>query len=164
MKVKKSDLVLVGAVLIIVIIGIFSSKGTLTLEPVDYPLQLAGENGLKQITYNEYETLVNNGEAFIVIIERASCSYCQMYMPIVEKVANDKEFPVLYIDTDTLSSEDLNLLSTRNAYLKRNNWGTPTTLLMLGDRVLDSLGGYVEEDKFISFVTDKVVMGNDNNE
>lgn len=159
MKVKKSDIVLIGAVLLIVVIGIFSSKGTTALEEVNYPLTLAGEAGLKQITYAEYETLVENGSAFIVIIERASCGYCQMYMPILEEVANEKKIPILYIDTDTLSSEDLNSLSTKNQYLKRNNWGTPTTLLMLGDRVLDSLGGYVEKQTVLDFINNKVVVG-----
>lgn len=159
MKVKKSDLVLIGAVLLIVVIGLFSSKGTVALEEVNYPLTLSGEPGLKQITYAEYETLVNDGSAFIVVIERTSCSFCQVYMPVLEDVAKEKKIPIVYIDTDTLSSEDLNSLSTTNQYLKRNNWGTPTTLLMLGERVLDSIGGYVEKDAVFDFIDGKVVVG-----
>jgi len=159
MKVKKSDLILIGAVLLIVVVGIFSSKGTQALEEVDYPLTLTGETGLRQITYNEYETLVEDNAAFLVVIERASCGYCQMYMPILEEVANEENIPILYIDTDTLSSEDLNSLSTKNQYLKRNNWGTPTTLLMLGNRVLDSIGGYVEKETVLEFIKDKIVVG-----
>jgi len=82
-----------------------------------------------------------------------------MYMPILEEVANEENIPILYIDTDTLSSEDLNSLSTKNQYLKRNNWGTPTTLLMLGNRVLDSIGGYVEKETVLEFIKDKIVVG-----
>ena len=159
MKVKKSDIVLIGAVLLIIVIGMFSSKGTKALDDVNYPLTLAGEPGVKQITYQEYETLVNDGSAFIVVIERTSCGYCQMYMPILEDVAKEKKIPILYIDTDTLSSEDMNSLSTKNQYLKRNSWGTPTTLLMLGERVLDSIGGYVEKDAVLSFIDGKVAVG-----
>lgn len=159
MKVKTSDIILIGAVLLIVVVGVFSSKGTKALEEVNYPLTLAGEPGVKQVTYQEYETLVNDGSAFIIVIERASCGYCQMYMPILEDVAKEKKIPILYIDTDTLSSEDFNSLSTKNQYLKRNDWGTPTTLLMLGERVLDSIGGYVEKDTVIDFIKDKVVLG-----
>ena len=50
-------------------------------------------------------------------------------------------------------------LSTTNKYLKRNEWGTPTTLFMLGDRVLDSIGGYVEKDSIEAFLDGKVVFG-----
>ena len=156
---KKSDFILIGVVILIVVAAMFSSKGTIAEEEVDYPLTLAGEAGLHQITYNEYEEKVENGDAFIVIIERAGCGYCVQYMPIVEDVANEKKIPIYYIDTDTLSSDEYTELSTTNNYLKRNDWGTPTTLFMLGDRVLDSIGGYVEKDAVLSFIDGKVVVG-----
>ena len=156
---KKSDLILIGVVLLIVVIAIFSSKGNMEFEEVEYPLTLAGETGLHQITYDQYETMVDNEDAFIVIIERAGCSFCVQYMPIIEEVANEKNISIHYIDTDTLTQEEYNLLSTTNNYLKKNSWGTPTTLFMLGDRVLDSIGGYVEKDSVLAFIKDRVVMG-----
>ena len=156
---KKSDLILVGLVLVIVVVAMFSSNGTQSLEDVDYPLTLNGEVGLHQITYGEYEDFVDSEEPFIVVIERAGCSYCIQYMPIVEEVAKEKKIPLYYIDTDTLSQDEFNLLSTTNNYLKRNNWGTPTTLFMLGDRVLDSISGYTEKDSVLAFLDGKVVFG-----
>ena len=154
---KKSDFILIGVVLLIIVAAMFSSKGTVAEEEVDYPLTLAGEAGVHQITYSQYKEKVENGDAFIVIIERAGCGYCVQYMPIVEDVANEKKIPIYYIDTDTLSSDEYNELSTTNNYLKRNDWGTPTTLFMLGERVLDSIGGYVEKDTVLSFIDGRVV-------
>jgi len=156
---KKSDLILVGLVIVIVVVAMFSSKGTLSLEDVDYPLTLTGEVGLHQITYNEYEEFVDSEKPFIVVIERAGCSYCIQYMPIVEDVAKEMKIPLYYIDTDTLTQDEFNELSTTNNYLKRNNWGTPTTLFMLGDRVLESIAGYVDKENLLSFLDGKVVMG-----
>lgn len=156
---KKTDFILIGVVLVLVVVGIVSSKGTKALEEIKYPLTLAGEVGLHEVTYEEYEKMVNDGDAFIVIIERTGCSYCQMYMPIVEEVAKEKKVAITYINTDNLSDEDLNKLSTTNNYLKRNEWGTPTTLLMLGDRVVDSIGGYVEKESVEAFLEGKVVTG-----
>lgn len=156
---KKSDLILVGLVLVIVVVAMFSSKGTQSLDDVEYPVTLTGEVGLHQITYSEYEDFVDNGEPFIVVIERAGCGYCIQYMPIVEEVAKEKKIPLYYIDTDTLSQDEFNELSTTNNYLKRNNWGTPTTLFMLGDRVLESIPGYVDKENLLSFLDGKVVMG-----
>ena len=156
---KKTDFVLIGVVILIVVVALFSSKGTTAMEDVEYPLALYGEKGLNQISYSDYKKLVDDNESFIVIIERAGCSFCQMYMPIVEEVAKEKKVSILYIDTDTLTEEEYNELSTTNAYLKRNKWGTPTTLFMLGDRVLDSIGGYVEKATFESFIDGRVVLG-----
>ena len=156
---KKSDLLLVGLVLVIVVVAFCSSKGTIALDDVEYPLTLVGEKGLHELSYDQYETMVDNGDAFIVVIESATCGYCTMYMPILEDVANEKNIPLYYIDISTLSNDDLNDLSSKNAYLKKNQWGTPTTLFMLGDRVLDTIGGYTEKDGVLSFLDGKVVMG-----
>ena len=156
---KKTDLILIGVVLVLIIVGIFSSRGTAALDDVEYPLTLAGEVGLNEITYEQYEKMVKNGDAFIVVIERTGCGYCQQYMPLMEEVAKEKKIAVTYLNTDNLSEEDMNKLSTTNNYLKRNEWGTPTTLFMLGDRVLDSIGGYVEKSSIEAFIEGKVVVG-----
>lgn len=156
---KKSDFILIGVVILIIVVAMFSSKGTIAEEEVEYPLTLAGDAGLHQLKYDEYETLVDNGDAFIVVIERAGCGYCIQYMPIVEEVANEKKIPIYYIDTDTLTNDEYNSLNNNNSYLKRNNWGTPTTLFMLGDRVLDTIGGYVDKETVLSFIDGKVVVG-----
>lgn len=156
---KKSDFILIGVVILVLVVGIFSSKGNVQLEEVEYPLTLVGEAGSQQITYDEYTKFVDNGDAFIVIIERTGCSYCEMYMPIISDVANEKHIPIYYIDTAALTEDEFNLLNSTNSYLKKTKWGTPTTLFMLGDRVLDSISGYVEKDSVLAFLDGKVVMG-----
>lgn len=156
---KKTDFILIGVVLLIIVVAIFSSKGTVAEEEIKFPLELAGEVGLNQITYDEYKKMVDDGDAFIVIIEREGCTYCQQYMPIVEEVVKENKVAINYIDTDTLTEEEFNELSTTNKYLKKNNWGTPTTLFMLGDRIVDSIGGYVDKDSVLEFLKDRVVMG-----
>lgn len=156
---KKTDYILIGVVIVLIIIGIVSSRGTEALEEIEFPLTLSGEVGLNEISYDEYEKMVNDGKAFVVVIERTGCSYCQQYMPLMEEVAKEKKIAVTYINTDNLSEEELNKLSTTNKYLKRNEWGTPTTLFMLGDRIVDSIGGYVEKSSIEAFFDGKVVTG-----
>ena len=156
---KKSDFLLIGIVILIIGLSLFSVKGNETLAAVDYPITLSGESGLNEMTYDQYEKFMNDGNAFIVVIEREGCGYCTMYMPIVKEVAEEKNIPIYYIDIAYLTNEENNKLASSNSYLRKNQWGTPTTLLMLGNRVLDSIGGYVEKETFLSFLEDKVVMG-----
>ena len=98
---KKSDFILIGLVLVIVVIAIFSSKGTLAEEEIEYPLTLTGEVGLNQITYSDYKKMVEDGDAFVVVIERAGCGYCQMYMPILEEYVKEKQlgnsYNIIYV-------------------------------------------------------------------
>ena len=156
---KKTDYVLIGVVLILIVIGIISSKGTVAEEEIEFPLTLSGEVGLHEITYSKYEEMVENGDAFVVVIERTGCSYCQQYMPLMEEVANSKKIAVTYINTDNLTEKEYNALSSNNRYLKKNQWGTPTTLFMLGDRIVDSISGYVEKSVIENFFKDRVVVG-----
>ena len=151
---------LIGVVVLIVVLCLFTSKGNEKLEEVNYPLTLNGESGLRQLTYNEYKDKVDNGDAFIVVIEREGCGYCTMYMPVVEEISKEKKIPLYYIDLADITSNEAKELERTNKYLKRNSdWGTPTTLFMLGDRVLDALGGYTDKDGVLSFLDGKVVMG-----
>ncbi len=156
---KKTDFILIGVVLVLIIVGIVSSKGTLAQEEIEFPLKLSGETGLHEISYADYEKKVENGDAFVVVIERTGCGYCQQYMPLMEEVAKEQKIAVTYINTDNVSQDDLNKLSTTNNYLKKNQWGTPTTLFMLGDRIVDSIGGYVDKESIEEFFKDRVVTG-----
>lgn len=156
---KKTDFILIGLVLVIIVVGVLSTRGMQEEKEIQYPLTLAGKVGSNEITYDEYEEMVKNDDAFIVIIERTGCSYCQMYMPIVEEVAKEKKVAINYINTDNLTSDEYTNLTTTNKYLKKNQWGTPTTLFMVGDRIIDSISGYVEKDKFEDFLKDRVVYG-----
>lgn len=156
---KTKDFILVGVVLVLVAIGFLSGKGTEAQEEINFPLQLSGEVGLHEITYSEYEEKVKNKEAFVVVIERTTCGYCQQYMPLMEEVANEQKIAVTYINTDNITNEEYNKLATTNRYLKSNRWGTPTTLFMLGNRIVDSIDGYVGKDSIEAFFKDRVVVG-----
>ena len=70
--------------------------------------------------------------------------------------ANELGIPVNYLNLTNLSSEESNKLSKSNSYLKKNQWGTPTTLFMVGDKVIDSIGQYVDKDTFVSFVKENI--------
>ena len=156
---KKSDFILIGLLIVIVVVGFLSTKGNLKEEQIDFPVKLAGKVGLNEITYTEYKEMVMNDDAFVVVIERTGCYYCEQYMPLLEEYVNKNKIAVTFINTDNLTSEESQELSTTNNYLKKNKWGTPTTLFMIGSRVVDSIGGYVETEEIDKFFKDRVVMG-----
>ena len=156
---KKTDFILIGLLLVIIVVGVLSTKGNEKELKIEYPVKLAGKVGLNEITYTEYKQMVDNGDAFVVVIERDGCYYCQQYMPILEAYVKDNKIAVTYINTDNLTESESNELESTNSYLKRNNWGTPTTLFMVGNRVVDSISGYVERDSIEAFFKDRIVMG-----
>ena len=66
---KKSDFILIGIVIVVIVIAIFSTKGTKSLD-IEYPINLSGEVGLNEITYADYKNLVDSNEPFLFKIER----------------------------------------------------------------------------------------------
>ena len=123
---------------------------------IELPVAVEGEAGTKTISYTEYEELMNSNKPFLMVIIQDGCGYCEMYEPVVEEVANELGISVNYLNLTNLSSEESNKLSKSNSYLKKNQWGTPTTLFMVGDKVIDSIGQYVDKDTFVSFVKENI--------
>lgn len=155
---KKKDIILIVGVVLVLVLAMFTMGGT-KANKIEGPVALSGEEvGLIKIDYLAYASKIENAENFIVIIERTGCSYCEMYMPIVEAAANELSIPVYYIDTADLSSDEYTELGNSNNYLKREKWGTPTTLLLSGNIVVDSIGGYVEQDEFTSFIKKNIIL------
>ena len=66
--------------------------------------------------------------------------------------------PIYYINMSNLTSEEQSALASSNTYLKKENWGTPTTLFMYGKTVVDSIGGYVEKETLENFAKENFVV------
>lgn len=159
MKMKKSDLILIGGVLLVILISFLAFN--VKSEKIEVPVKLEGNPGINEITYSEYEEKINNEETFLVMIVNDGCSYCEMFIPVMTEVANEYSIPVYSLNLANLTSDEYNSLSNSNSYLKRERWGTPTTLLMQGKTVIDSIGGYVEKENLVSFVKENIVLTSD---
>lgn len=85
----------------------------------------------------------------------------EMYEPILKEVQMNIIYLLIILILQIYLKKEYNDLAQSNAYLKKNQWGTPTTLFMLGDSVIDSIGGYVDKDKFVDFVKENFVVNED---
>lgn len=154
---KQKDIILILLVVVLLVVAcIVTSTKKESKVDIELPVAVEGEAGTKTISYTEYEELMNSNKPFLMVIIQDGCGYCEMYEPVVEEVANELGIPVNYLNLTNLSSEESNKLSKSNSYLKKNQWGTPTTLFMVGDKVIDSIGQYVEKDDFVSFVKENI--------
>ena len=155
---KQRDFVLVLLVVVVLVIALVLTGSKKPELNIELPIALEGTAGFNEITYSEYEEKLNTEAPFVVVIVQDGCGYCQAYEPIVEEVANEYNLPINYINLTNLTIEERNALSTSNLYLKKNQWGTPTTLFMYGKTVVDYIGQYVDKDKFVEFVEKNFVV------
>lgn len=153
---KQRDIILVLLVAVVLIIALVLTGGKKL--DIELPIALEGTPGFTEISYAEYEEKLNAEAPFLVVIINDGCGYCEMYEPIVEEVAEEYNLPIYYINLANLTSEEYSALSSSNTYLKKNQWGTPTTLFMYGNAVVDSIGGYVDKETFVEFVKENFVV------
>lgn len=153
------DLVLVLLVAVLLVIALVLTGSKTPALDIELPIALEGEAGFTEMTYSEYEEKLNTEAPFLVIIKRDGCGYCEMYDPILTEVANEYGLPIRYINMSNLTEEEYNKLGNSNSYLRKEQWGTPTTLFMYGEHVVDSIGGYVEKDTLVEFVKENFIIG-----
>ena len=158
---KQKDIILIALVVVLLIVAAIVTGNKDSKVDIELPVALEGDAGFNEITYSNYLEKIDSNEPFLVVIVKDSCGYCEMYEPILKEVADEYNLPINYINLTNLSEEEYNDLAQSNAYLKKNQWGTPTTLFMLGDSVIDSIGGYVDKDKFVDFVKENFVVNED---
>lgn len=158
---KQKDIILIALVVVLLIVAAIVTGNKDSKVDIELPVALEGDAGFNEITYSNYLEKIDSNEPFLVVIVKDGCGYCEMYEPILKEVADEYNLPINYINLTNLSEEDYNNLAQSNAYLKKNQWGTPTTLFMLGDSVIDSIGGYVDKDKFVDFVKENFVVNED---
>lgn len=158
---KQKDIILIVLVVVLLIVAAIVTGNKDSKVDIELPVALEGDAGFNEITYSNYLEKIDSNEPFLVVIVKDGCGYCEMYEPILKEVADEYNLPINYINLTNLSEEEYNDLAQSNAYLKKNQWGTPTTLFMLGDSVIDSIGGYVDKDKFVDFVKENFVVNED---
>lgn len=138
-----SDALLLVGLAIVIIVGFFMLNSGKEEVNYELPLKLSGESGMHQLTYAEYQEKIDNNEAFVVILERATCSHCVSFMPVATEFAEENGLPMYYVDTDTFNESDWNGFEKSNSYLKKanGNWGTPTTVVLAGSQAVDYVEG-----------------------
>ena len=62
--------------------------------------------GIRPLTHTEIKTKQLNKEDFILIVSRKNCSHCISYKPKVERIAQDNQIIVYYIDLETVKDEE----------------------------------------------------------
>lgn len=98
-----------------------------------------------------FNSAMESGEKKLILLGRKTCGYCQMFQPLLDYMKETYEFDYLYIDTEKLTEKGLNeILEKLN--IDPEDFGTPHTSLIEGGKVVDEIGGYVDEQKLLQFL------------
>jgi len=78
-----------------------------------------------EINYDEYSSLIDEKSDFVLYIGSANCSHCQSFKPTLERIIQNYQLDVKYIDISTLTNKEYEVLKN-----KTKLQGTPTVVFV----------------------------------
>ena len=76
----------------------------------------SNHNYLKEINYNEFNSMMRNEESFILYVGQTSCSACSNYTPIFTQVLKNHDVTAYYIDLNNLNDNYTAFIKTINVH------------------------------------------------
>ncbi len=101
---------------------------------------------LAQLTADQYDCLYNGDTPFIMVITQSTCSYCEQYLPYLNKYAGENDLPAYILEIDTMDNEDVqNIISSLDYFDDNSSWGTPLTLAIKDKKVVKDISGFTNK-------------------
>lgn len=79
----------------------------------------------QEISFNEYNKMIEEKQSFILFIGSETCSACAVYKEYLNEVIKDYQVEVKYIDLDKVTEDEYNKMKARHFFT-----GTPTTIFI----------------------------------
>ena len=134
-KQKKRAIIIIIVCLVLLIGGVVADR-------------MLSKSNFEEIKYNKMMEKVKNKDSFIVLFSQTTCSHCKDFKPKLEKIANEFNIPIYYLETDLLDEDTY-------ATLKKdfNFSGTPTTIFIIEGEEKSAatrINGDVSREKIIN--------------
>ena len=108
-----------------------------------------GGNSVKEISYSDFDKMINNHEDFIIYVGSATCENCKEFSPKFNNIIKEYNIEdVYYVDLDKFSDDEKSKL---NKII--NISGTPTVAFIddgTEESSFNRITGNVSEEKIIS--------------
>lgn len=107
--------------------------------------------GFNELSLDSYMELIAKDEKSVILVARPTCSYCELFTPILKQASEEMGITVNYVNTDKFTQDDWTKFTGSLSYLAEEDWGTPLVLIVQNNNVVADNGGYVELDVIKSF-------------
>lgn len=94
---------------------------------------------IKVDTYLEY---FNGADKKVILLARPTCGYCEIAMPIIQKLAKDYDLEINYLNSDEFEGEDEAKFVASSEDFKE--YGTPTLFIVSNGEVISMVEGLTD--------------------
>ena len=136
MKKQKKKAIIIVIICLVILIGAFIGD------------RILSKSNLVEIKYDKMMEKVNNKDSFIVLFSQTTCTHCAAFKPKLEKVANEFNIKIYYLETDLLDKDTYDELKKSFSFS-----GTPTTVFIINGEektAATRINGDVSREKIIN--------------
>lgn len=105
---------------------------------------------LEEIGVDRYLEVKKDSEASVIYIARPTCHYCEIQGPIIKNIAFEHEFPIYYLNTDAMDSDDT-ITFTQSDDIFKEGFGTPCTIIVKDDKIVAKAEGLTDKTTLLEF-------------
>lgn len=116
----------------------FLDKSLIT-EPIKKP-----DTGVEDPIIAELKEIYAKPENSVIYLGSATCSWCSKFTPVMEKLSSDKAFKYTYVDLNEYD-RDTYIRIIEIFGIDSQKFGTPHTMVVNANKVIDTQPGYAEE-------------------
>lgn len=110
-------------------------------------------------TYKEFMNIYKSKKVTMHVFGRNTCYYCNIFKPVYNEVAAEKNLDIYYYDSDSFDSEEYSKIlnsginipaectTSKEETPLSSGFGTPLTLYLKNGKVVGCISGYVNKDK-----------------
>ena len=114
------------------------------------------ENEKVLVNYlNDFKSIkgtFKNKDKEIIVIGQTSCSYCIMFKPVLMSIVDKYNVKINYMNYNEIKEqEELGKYLEQYEQFK-GDWGTPMTLIVQNEKIIDVFNGYGTETNYIKFL------------
>lgn len=117
------------------------------------------ENYIQEISYEEFEDMLNSNELNVVFIIKDDCKYCDITKSTLNKIIINYDIPMKYInivDFDTDISNNVERKLTESGY--SDGFTTPLTVIIQSNKVIDYIIGSSNDKYFVDIFTENGII------
>ena len=123
--------------------------------------------------FDDFDDILNSGNLTVSVFGSNTCSYCKLLEPVINKVVEEKNIDIYYINSSTMDSllysKIINLdLKIPAECTKANQettltkgFATPMTLVIQNGKTVGCIKGYYSYNEYVSKLQDLKVLKED---
>lgn len=116
-----------------------------------------------EVTMSDYRSLLASADISLIYVASPTCGYCAQQLPIMEELVNKYDFEVNYLNTATLSNEEVNELysiygAVQESVYEVDGLRTPTMLLVQDGKLIDMKLGGTELSELVSWLQQYTIV------